>query len=58
MVMTRWTNGLPDATKRPSTMMAQRGLSASQPGCARLDQNPVPLLHKTRLRNRGPVSEG
>src|ERR1700722_1209643 len=29
--MKRWTNGLPGATKRLGAMMAQRGLSASQP---------------------------
>ena len=29
--MTRWTNGLPGATKRLGAMMALRGLSASQP---------------------------
>ena len=32
--MKRWTNGLPGATKRPGAMMALRGLSPSQPGCA------------------------
>ena len=32
--MKRWTNGLPGAAKRLGAMMAQRGLSASQPGCA------------------------
>jgi hypothetical protein len=34
--MRRWTNGLPGATKRLGAMMAHRGLSASQPGCARI----------------------
>src|SRR5215813_4891472 len=34
--MKRWTNGLPGATKRLGAMMAHRGLSASQPGCARI----------------------
>jgi hypothetical protein len=29
--MKRWTNGLPGATMRLGAMMAQRGLSASQP---------------------------
>src|SRR5262249_1179976 len=29
--MKRWTNGLPGATQRLGAMMAQRGLSASQP---------------------------
>jgi hypothetical protein len=29
--MKRWTNGLPGATKRLGAMMAQRGLSVSQP---------------------------
>src|ERR1700730_6424411 len=29
--MKRWMNGLPGATKRLGAMMAQRGLSASQP---------------------------
>src|SRR6516164_1766967 len=34
--MKRWTNGLPGATKRLGAMMALRGLSPSQPGCARI----------------------
>jgi len=29
--MKRWTNGLPGATQRLGAMMAQRGLTASQP---------------------------
>src|SRR6266540_216813 len=34
--MKRWTNGLPGAAKRLGAMMALRGLSGSQPGCARI----------------------
>ena len=40
--MKRWTNGLPGATKRLGAMMALRGLSASQPGCAR-----IPMLARS-----------
>src|SRR5438876_12460197 len=42
--MKRWTNGLPGATQRLGAMMALRGLSASQPGCARID-GPEQMLH-------------
>jgi hypothetical protein len=34
--MKRWTNGLPGATTRLGAMMAHRGLTASQPRCARI----------------------
>jgi hypothetical protein len=34
--MKRWTNGLPGATTRLGAKMALRGLSPSEPGCARI----------------------
>src|SRR6266404_5318155 len=44
--MKRWTNGLPGATKRLGAMMAQRGLSASQPRmCADTHDGPEQMLH-------------
>src|SRR2546425_10981818 len=42
--MKRWTNGLPGATKRLGAMMALRGLSASQPGCAR-----IPMMARSKI---------
>ena len=47
--MKRWTNGLPGATKRLGAMMARRGLSASQPGCARIPM----MARSTTLHLRG-----
>jgi hypothetical protein len=44
--MKRWTNGLPGATKRLGAMMAQRGLSASQPRMrADTHDGPEQMLH-------------
>src|ERR1700739_4941644 len=44
--MKRWTNGLPDATKRLGAMMAQRGLSVSQPRMrADTHDGPEQMLH-------------
>src|SRR5271157_4048115 len=44
--MTRWTNGLPGATMRLGAMMAQRGLSASQPRMrADTHVGPEQMLH-------------
>src|ERR1700694_4245588 len=44
--MKRWTNGLPGATKRLGSMMAQRGLSASQPRMrADTHDGPEQMLH-------------
>ena len=40
--MKRWTNGLPGAAKRLGAKMAQRGLDASQSGCAR-----IPMLARS-----------
>src|SRR5262245_35952016 len=42
--MKRWTNGLPGATTRLGAMMAHRGLSASQPGCAR-----IPMMVRSKI---------
>src|SRR5438132_14419992 len=44
--MKRWTNGLPGATTRLGAMMALRGLSASQPGCAR-----IPMMARSIRRS-------
>src|ERR1700730_5034159 len=41
--MKRWTNGLPGATKRLGAKMAHRGLSLSQPGCAR-----IPMMARSK----------
>jgi hypothetical protein len=49
--MKRWTNGLPGATKRLGAKMALRGLSASQPGCARIPM----LARSTMLHLRGLI---
>src|ERR1700751_6016815 len=44
--MKRWTNGLPGATKRLGSMMAQRGLSVSQPRMrADTHDGPEQMLH-------------
>src|SRR6202045_4651850 len=44
--MKRWTNGLPGATKRLGAMMAQRGLSGSQPRMrADTHDGPEQMLH-------------
>src|ERR1700726_1729332 len=44
--MKRWMNGLPGATKRLGAMMAQRGLSASQPRMrADTHDGPEQMLH-------------
>src|ERR1700757_2309523 len=44
--MKRWTNGLPGATKRLGAMMAQRGLSVSQPRMrADTHDGPEQMLH-------------
>src|ERR1700739_641639 len=44
--MKRWTNGLPGATKRLGAMMAQRGLSVSQPRMrADTHDGPGQMLH-------------
>src|SRR6266508_3318962 len=42
--MKRWTNGLPGAAKRLDAMMAIRGLSGSQPGCAR-----IPMMARSNI---------
>jgi len=42
--MKGWTNGLPDATTRLGAKMAHRGLSPSQPGCAR-----IPMMVRSRI---------
>src|SRR6266540_6002091 len=42
--MKRWTNGLPGAAKRLGAMMALRGLSGSQPGCAR-----IPMMARSNI---------
>jgi hypothetical protein len=42
--MKRWTNGLPGATKRLGANLALRGLSASQPGCAR-----IPMMARSKI---------
>jgi len=46
--MKRWTNGLPDATKRLDANMAFEGLSASQPGCAR-----IPMMARSKCSTLG-----
>src|ERR1700731_3156791 len=44
--MKRWMNGLPGATKRLGSMMAQRGLSVSQPRMrADTHDGPEQMLH-------------
>src|ERR1700680_3865288 len=44
--MKRWMNGLPGATKRLGAMMAQRGLSVSQPRMrADTHDGPEKMLH-------------
>src|ERR1700676_5012198 len=44
--MKRWMNGLPGATKRLGAMMAQRGLSVSQPRMrADTHDGPEQMLH-------------
>jgi hypothetical protein len=40
----RWTNGLPGATKRLGAMMALRGLSGNQSGCAR-----IPMMARSKI---------
>src|SRR6266516_2583236 len=42
--MKRWTNGLPGATRRLGANLALRGLSASQPGCAR-----IPMMARSKI---------
>src|SRR6266568_451471 len=63
--MKRWTNGLPGAAKRLGAMMALRGLSGSQPGCARIPmmarsnvaplQRPDTLMQLSRRRSWNSV---
>src|SRR5438128_5609398 len=42
--MKRWTNGLPGATKGLGANLALRGLSVSQPGCAR-----IPMMARSKI---------
>ena len=42
--MKRWTNGLPGATTRLGAKMALRGLSPSEPGCAR-----IPMMVRSKI---------
>jgi hypothetical protein len=63
--MKRWTNGLPGATMRLGAMMAQRGLSASQPrmradtrcDCASLNpcRNTAPPCPRSQNRRLRPA---